>query len=292
MRKSRIIYMLINVAFVVAALCFVNYEMLLGMGAEFRLPKLFLIIVLFLVVHAMRFIRMYLILLEDLILPSRFLQLYIKTTFVSSLIPFKVGELFKMYCYGMETRSASKGIIAVLIEKFFDALVLCCFMVPHALMNGSLSPLLLILLVFIVVMLAVYFSFGGTYRYLNRFLVCRGGGRKSLMALRVLEAMKKTYDEARRTLQGRFVVLVFLSLLAWGVESILIAVMNAGAGGFGFDTVFSYIDDAFFGVPNMFFNYYSCLLAVVFFVALVVIYTKKYFNIIKERKKYEINRSI
>ena len=287
MLKNRLAYFLINVFFVVVALCFVNYSGLLSARIEW--PNILVIMGLFLLIHVARFIRMYFILLEDLIRPTRFLQLYVKTTFVSTLIPFKIGELFKMYCYGVETQSAMKGVMAVAIEKFFDAMVLCMFMVPYALSEGALTPLLVILLLFAVLMIVFYFSFGGTYKYLNSFLVCRGGGRKTIVYLRVLEGIKRAYDGAKRTLSGRFVLLLFLSVLAWGLEGLLLSVLNSG-NLFDFGAATSYVSDAFFGVNNASFEQYVYLCAIVFFLIMIIIYGRKY--LIKRRRDDKIGGRI
>lgn len=273
MLRNRVIYFWVNVVFVAIALCFVDYRGLFGV--DFKWPNMLIVVGLFLLIHTARFMRMYFILLEDLIRPSRFLQLYVKTTFVSTLIPFKIGELFKAYCYGVETGSLMKGVMAVVIEKFFDAVVLCLFMVPYALKNGMLNPLLVILLVFAMLMVVIYFSFEGTYKYLNSFLVCRGGGRKTLVALKLLEGAKRAYDGAKRTLRGRSILLLFLSLSAWALEGVLLVVLNSSSGlDFGMAT--SYVSDAFFGVNNVSFGRYVYLCATIFFVVLLVIYGKKY----------------
>ena len=284
MQRNKVFYFLTNIVFFVLALTFVNCGVLFDVHFEWW--QLVVMLGLFLLMHFARFVRMYFILLEDLIRPSRFLQLYIKTTFVSTLIPFKIGELYKMYCYGYETGSLAKGVIAVLIEKFFDALVLCAVMLPYALVNNNTNPLFLILMAFIIVVVTVYFAFEGSYKYLNTFLICRGGGKKSLVALKILEAMKKTYDGARRTLRGRAIILLATSALAWGLEAVLFAVMSSAGKGFNISEAVMYISDAFFGVYNVWFSYYVCLCAIVFIVAIVMIYGKKYFDIIvrKERK--------
>ena len=282
--RHRLIYFLINIVFLISALCFINYTTLFNM--HFTLWQWVLIIVLFAVIHFARFVRMYFILLEDLINPNRFLQLYVKTTFVSTLIPFKIGELYKMYCYGYETRSLMKGVLAVLIEKFFDAVVLCSIMMPYMIANGVMSPLLMILLCFIVLAAVLFFAFPGTYHYLNTFLISRGGGRNSLTALKMLEVMKKTYDGAKRTLRGRALILLIMSMLAWGGEALMIALMGVGRD-FEIGAVFKYISDAFFGVTNVYFDYYASICAVIFALVMIVIYWKKYYKIIigKEIKR-------
>ena len=274
MLKNRVLYYLINLVFMVAALCFIDYGMLPNI--HFEWPMVIGVIMLFLLIHAARFMRMYLVLLEDLIRPRRFLQLYIKTTFVSSLIPFKIGEVYKMYCYEEETDNTLKGIMSVLIEKYFDAMVLCMFMVPYAIINRVLSPLLVILLVFMICVIVVYFSFGSTYKYLNKFLICRATGRKSLLFLRMLEFGNKTYEEVKNTLKGRFVLLLFLSIIAWISEGLLFTMINAGDGGVSFGAIFNYVNDVFLGVANAAFGYYSAMLVAMFLIVLIVLYGRKY----------------
>lgn len=285
LRKNKPLYYIINISSIAAALFFINYKTLPNI--ELILPRLFLILFLFLLIHIARFLRMYFILLEDLIRPSRFLQLYVKTTFVSTLIPFKIGELFKMYCYSIETNSTRKGITAVIIEKYFDALVLCFFIIPYTIKNSIINPLIVILVIFILLASILYFTFEGTYSYLNKFLICRGGGKKSLLALRILEELKKTYDGIKRTLKGRFILLLFLSLVAWAVESVLILIISP-SNEFNYGTVLSYISDGFFGIFNISFSYYTFLCAMTFFIILLGIYGKKYLNIIKDKRRSKV----
>lgn len=228
---------------------------------------------------------MYFILLEDLINPNRFVQLYLKTTFVSTLVPFKVGELYKMYCYGVETGKALTGIVTVIIEKFFDAIILCLFMVPYSLSQSNFNPLCVFLLIFIVSALILYFSFEGTYRYLNNFLIRRGGGHKTLALLKILEGAKKAYDSAKHTLKGRFVLLFSFSIIAWGIESLLVTLLNSNGFNFDLNVIFHYISDGFFGITNILFNDYSALCVMIFIPLLLIIYSKKYFTLFKKQER-------
>lgn len=283
MPKNKIFHLIINLLFITTALFFINYQTLFN--NNFNFSSIFIIIILFLLIHLARFARMYFILLEDLINPNRFLQLYIKTTLVSTLIPFKIGEIYKMYCYGVETGKTLTGITTVVIEKFFDALILCLFMTPYTFSHSNFTPLYIILCVFIIIALILYFSFEGTYHYLNNFLIRRGGGRKSLTLLKILEGIKKGYDSAKHTLRGRFVLLLFLSIIAWGVESFLVIFLNSEGLSFNFSTIFNYISDGFFGISNALFNHYSNLCATIFTPLLLIIYGKKYIQILKKQER-------
>ncbi len=283
MLKNKVLHLSINIIFIATALFFINYHTLFK--NNLNASAIPIIVILFLLIHLARFARMYFILLEDLINPKRFLQLYTKTTLVSTLIPFKIGEIYKMYCYGVETGKTLTGIITVIIEKFFDALILCLFMTPYAFSHPNFVPFYIILCIFIVTVLILYFSFEGTYYYLNNFLIRRGGGRKSLTLLRIIEGVKKGYDSARHTLQGRFVLLLFLSIIAWGIESFLVIFLNFGSLTFDLNTVFGYINDGFFGISNTLFNHYSNLCAIIFIPLLLVIYSKKYIQVLKNKER-------
>lgn len=189
-----------------------------------------------------------------------------------------------MYCYSIETDNTLTGIVTVMIEKFFDALVLCLFMAPYSFSQSVFNPLYVILLVFIVLVLILYFSFEGTYRYLNNFLIRRGGGHKTLALLKILEGTKKGYDSAKHTIKGRFVLLLSLSIIAWGVESLLVTLLNSNRLNFDLNVVFQYISDGFFGITNILFSQYASLCAIIFIPLLLIIYSKKYFIVLKNKK--------
>ena len=283
MRKNKILYYFINIVFIAVAFSFVNFNLLFHNDRLFQMFPL--VVFLFLVIHFLRFVRMYLITLEELIRPSRFVQLYAKTVFVSSLIPFKIGELFKMYSYGVEMKKMAEGVVVVFIEKLFDAIVLCPIMLFAVWRGDHISSIVLVLVGFVILALIVFSAFGGMYSYLNNFLIRRGGGRKSLIVLKGLEGLKKIYDNIRQTVKGRFVLLFLLSIFAWMVEGVLLLVMDGG--NFSLWVLVTYINDGFFGIANDNFSYYTCLCAVVFLVILLIVYSGKYYNILRKKGVYE-----
>ncbi len=288
MKRYSTFYFIINLSSIAVALLCIKYGDLPDLLST---PSLPIIILLFIAIHIIRFIRMYFILLEDLIQPNRFVELYLKTTFVSAVIPYKIGELFKMYCFSIETASFLKGVVAVLIERFFDAIVMVVFMIPHAIETGTPSTLLTILSVFIIAILIIYCSFENTYRYLNNFLVRRGGGKKSLALLKSLEVAKKAYDSAKLIIRGRFILLVLLSIVAWSIESLMISIMETPEIHISETTIFNYINDGFFGITNAFSNNYALICAIIFIPILIIIYGKKYYKSLIRKATNEKNRN-
>ena len=93
--------------------------------------------------------------------PVLALKVYIKTAFVNLLIPFKLGEIYRMYAYGYKIKSYSKGVITIIVERYFDALVLLALLLLLSLRGGVNSGgiIVLALLAIFVVFSSLVFSF-------------------------------------------------------------------------------------------------------------------------------------
>ena len=116
--KQTLMYNFINILFLVIAIMLVNYNGILEM--HFNIWQIFVLIFIFIVLHIFKFIRIYFILLEERVTLKEMVKMYVKTTFVSIVLPYKLGEIYKMYLYGYQIKNYTKGVIAVIIEKFFD----------------------------------------------------------------------------------------------------------------------------------------------------------------------------
>lgn len=278
-------YYLINFLFIIGAIIAINYSRIISLNISIKL--LLMLLVLFVVIHIFKFIKIYFILLEEVIPLKKMIKLYVKTTFVSMVLPYKIGELFKMYSYGKEINNYSKGIVAVLIDKFFDALVLCIVLIPYGvLIHGNISRLAWIMLLFVLTILLIYVSFKGTYYYLNKFFIGKVKNKKSIYALGIIEKANEIYEIAKSLLTGRQAVILCLTGISWIVEAIFIQIM-AGFTGYetGFMTIINYISDAFFGKSNLLFNNYIYLGTAIFLILILAIYIKKFINIILKRKE-------
>ena len=142
-------------------------------GLKSLILSVFLCFLCFLVLHMAKLLRFYLVLMEQRIEFKRFVRVYIKTTFVNFLLPFKSGELFRIYCFAHETQNVRMGFISVILDRIFDTCVLLLFLLPYDfLVAGSVSPVTILLGFIVVLVLSggafLYFS----YSYLNRFLLC------------------------------------------------------------------------------------------------------------------------
>lgn len=269
-------YYIINIFFLVTSMLFINYTGILEM--RFTILQLLALVLIFLIIHSFKFLKIYLILLEEKISLKVMAKLYIKTAFVSTVLPYKTGELFKMYTYGNEIKNYTKGIIAVLVDKFFDALILGLILVPYGLLvNGKVPKVGIVMLVFFLIALIVYMCFENTYYYLNKFFILKNQTKKSVIALKVLEKAREVYIKTKEMVRGRYLLLLILTAVTWMFESIFIYVMAKFMNiKTEFITITNYISDAFFGINNVLFNNYIYICTVIFLIMTIIIYINKY----------------
>ena len=163
MEKKAYAYTVINVFVLLAAAVFFfsNYrpgDMFQGVEASF----VGILIVTVMIVHCLKAIRLYFALYGGGLSFSRYLKIYCKATPVSIIFPFKTGELFRMYCYGMQTGDMLKGVITVVLDRFMDTIALLTMIIGiNAICGGVIAPFVYGLIVFAVVLLLMYMAFPG-----------------------------------------------------------------------------------------------------------------------------------
>ena len=74
----------------------------------------------FIAVHFFKMLRLYLVLMEHRISFGRFILLYLRTTFINLIIPFKLGELYRIEEIARVTKIWQVGFLSVLVDRFCD----------------------------------------------------------------------------------------------------------------------------------------------------------------------------
>lgn len=282
---SEIIYVAITLISIIVALFFVDFGIFNNF--PFQITDIAIFCSTVLLVHAIKFFRLYFIILEDMLPINVALRAYVKTTFVSILIPFKIGELYRMYVYGYKLNNYSKGVYSIIIDKYFDAVILAIlFLSAKYLSIPTNTTILAILLTFIVIVTFIYKTFDSTYRYLNRFLLARGGGSKSLNSLKALEHCHNIHKNIKQMVHGRQLICLVLSALAWSIECLGIVFISRSI--MPSDIVAhttNYISQGFFGISNNIMSIYTLCCAIVFLIAIVIIYAYQITKFAQRRKK-------
>ncbi len=220
MKKESFVYNFINIiVLVTAALIFVMNYSLDGVFGQIMANQVAVITITVIMVHFLKAFRLYLALYGANISPSNYAKTYCKVTPVSIILPFKLGELFRMYCYGHQTGDMLKSVVTVLLDRFMDTIALVTMIVIMWLASGEvLMPIVYLLVVFLVVIALMIALFPGLYSYWKKYFLRANATPRKIYALKGLDAINKVYLEIMNVTRGRGIILYVLSLIAWAVE--------------------------------------------------------------------------
>ncbi len=175
--------------------------------------------ILFVIVHVSKLSRLYLIVIDEKIPFRRFVFLYCLTTLVNLIVPFKLGEFFRIFVFCLAVRDVKIGFLSVLLDRFFDTVALVLILLPVELLKREpVSDSTLLLTVFAVVAVFVYVAFPSFYLYLNRYLIMNRSSKGAMGSLRLLELVRSGYEYVKRLIHGRYALLVIFSFVAWLME--------------------------------------------------------------------------
>lgn len=194
-------------------------------------------------VYLLKMLRLYVVLAGTGISFRRHLQLFFKTASVSLLLPFKLGDLYRMYCYGFVIQGRLRSVVTILLDRFMDTLALITVILVFAVMQGfSTSYFIYALVLFLVISLAVYYTFPAFFIYWNRYLIESPATGYRIFYLKFLNSLNRVYKEIQLVVQGRFMTMYVLSLLAWMVELGLVAL--ASGVNFRVSSLIRYLESA------------------------------------------------
>ncbi len=220
-RKQRINwYCLINiiVLLAVAIIFLVNYRPD-HIFKNISIGQIVITIFSVLIVHLVKAGRLYFAMYGHGISIPLYLKTYCKVTPVGVILPFKLGEIFRVYCYGRIIKSYTRGIVIIVLDRFMDTAALLTVMIIMLVMNsGDISLLIAFMLIFLMSSMLVYLAFPSIYKYWKEYLLEADASPRKLAMLRTIEYFKRIYVEIEKVIKGRGMILFFLSFIAWITE--------------------------------------------------------------------------
>lgn len=189
-------------------------------------------------VHMVKAGRLYLALYGTELPLSVHLKLYCKVVPVSMIVPFKLGEFFRMYCYGQQLGSALKGVVIILLERVMDTLALVTMILLMWLFGGTgATALVYVFLIFLMAVILAWYAFPGLYGFWKTYLLRAKASEGRLRMLVLLDVLGTIYSEAKSVAKGRGIILYVMSLVAWAVEMGSVALLDRLKGENRFDEV-------------------------------------------------------
>lgn len=231
----------------------------------------------FCIVHSLKMLRFYLVLLEQKIPVKEFMVLYIKTTFVNLLIPFKFGEVYRAYCVVKKTKLTEIGILSVVLDRFFDTFILLLFLIPYDILAlHGLTWTTGILLLFLLTVMLIYRIFEPTYLYLNQYLIGNSKTKKGIYILTLMETLREWYDYIKKLIHGRQFLIIFCSALGWITEfGLLWLIASYLSMRFGLTEFANYIHSIFSLQQNLILTIYSRLCMMILLILMVAVFIMK-----------------
>lgn len=171
--------------------------------------------------HAFRFVRFALLVGAPRLRPL--IGVYLVSTGASYAIPFKLGELFRVYWIGRYTSKMQRGLIVVWMERAMDASVIILLYLlisairPDALPQGMSGALIVIpfMIILSVLMLKVLPENLGN---LNLWILQAYRGKQATARLKLLSRVASFAKESMAALTNRTLSLWILTLCIWGLE--------------------------------------------------------------------------
>ena len=233
MKKKEVKYKIINgvIIFITAILFMAGYGNINEIFINTDFFHILTIVLTVIIVHTVKAGRLYLALYGSDIEFINYLKIYCKVTPVSVVFPFKLGEFFRMYCYGHQLMNYLKGIIIVLLDRFMDTTaLLTMILLVWSFRGGQITSFVYVLLFFLVFVMLIYFVFPGVYRFWKKYIIKSKATESKLAVLKILDMLNLVYNEITNVTQGRGIILYFMSLIAWVVEIGCIYISNKLSG--------------------------------------------------------------
>ena len=232
----------------------------------------------FICVHLIKLMRMYLIVMDQKVSFDRYVPAYLRTTLVNLIIPYKLGEIFRIGVFYRISGGFRTGFFSVLIDRFFDTLALVAILLPYQLLTtGTATMPTILLTAFVVIVLIAYRVFSPSYVFLNRYIITSRQSKRSLMALAALETVNGWYEYVQGLVTGRYGILFLFSLAAWMLEmGVLTGFAKLCGKGFSLADFGVYIESIVSGKDTGITMMYTWACAAVVAV-FTVIFTVRYF---------------
>ncbi len=213
-------YSVINIlVLLVATIVFVFNYADIDLFSDTDIRQIAIVTASVILVHVVKALRFYVALYGQNVAPTLYIKTYCKVTPISLLLPLKIGEIFRMYCYGRTIGNMLRSIVIVLLDRFMDTAALLTILVTMLVWQGGyITPLIYMLIAFIILLLFLFFAFPANYTYWKKYVLSADATVGKNKALRAMEYLKLIYGEVENVIKGRGILLYLMSIVAWGIE--------------------------------------------------------------------------
>ncbi len=172
--------------------------------------------------HLVRGLRLAVLLNDPVVGLRRVMCAHLLTSGVSLLLPFRLGDLFRMRLTGVLVGSTTRGVVAIVLERSLDlGVVLGISIVAAATAPGTvhlLTPLLVVTGLFLVTTISAITVIPVYLQAMSLYLVRRPAAPGGAALVAAMERIMVVLDEAPRLMRRRTPTLLVLTALVWLAE--------------------------------------------------------------------------
>lgn len=188
--------------------------------------------------HAFRFLRFAMLMRGQRL--RELLKVYAVATGASFAIPFKLGELFRIFWIGTQAGNLGRGVIVVWVERILDASSIALIYLAVAVRSdkveiSSVSGALILIPLMIILSVLVLRVLPDNMKNINLWMLRSYRGAGALWRLRWLERISRFTSQANSALADRTMSLLMLTVCIWGLEiyAVLLSIQSVQAAGNG-----------------------------------------------------------
>ena len=204
-------------------------------GAEIVFPALLLAGPVFLLSQVLRGLRLFFLCYDRRIRFGTVVSIHFLSSPVTNLIPFTLGELYRVGLLGSHLRDPTRALVAIWIERVHDITLVTAIILGLVLSVGApigaygffviLAACFLFLSAFVFVVLPENLG------RLKRYLFLRWHHPSSLRAIGLVHGLHELFDQARAIWRSHWATVAWLSLAIWAAEVAWVALLLRGITG-------------------------------------------------------------
>lgn len=223
----------VGVALAVAALALDATARTVGSGALFAAP-LGGVLALYLAAHALRAARTVIVLGEGARSVRRVLVAHLTSAPWTGLLPYKLGDLVRMWAIGKASDGFGEGLRVVWIERTFDAVLIGLAAAVVVVLRPSAAPEVAPIAIASVLLLGVtattVVALPENVGTAKQWLLGRYTARWSNRLLALLDAVGDAMIGLRRMVRGKIATLLLVSVAIWALEVAALHLLTRAEG--------------------------------------------------------------
>lgn len=205
---------------------------------------------LYLIGHLLRGLRLFLLLYDGRVMVGQVLLAHLHAAAVSRLIPFKLGEAYRIAVVDGVIRSPVRALLTVWAERVFDIAVVASGVIVLTALARSPTEgrdwFLILVALFLALSFVVLLVLPESLVLLNRYLITRHNSPRVVRLLASLARVQANLGMTARVIRARWASALSLTLCLWVIEGLCLALTLNALDLWGFQQA----SDAFFAVAS------------------------------------------